>query len=836
MNTNTFLTNVYTEVEYIESSGTQYIDKQVLSSANVEINVAFSILDTSYKNNYIFGVYDGNYNRMQYKYVFPNFCGYGDVYDYNVLISDIDTNKHTINLKNGVFTLDEHVIKTINTNNFQSSSSNIFLASINSSGIANRLSSIRIYDCQIYNNSVLIRDFIPCYRNSDNEVGLYDLVNNVFYTNQGTGSFTYSQKTGILRSDKQALINNTCTIPVKILTKDDNENIIELTEHDIVNFDYEDYRYVDDDSIVIGQFVARKVTGELRNRNLNLEIEDKDIEVQLGIKTSGGTNYYSLGNFLITKPSNDDVKDKTFFESMDYTKKFNKPFDSTSLPFPCTALQLAQEVCRQADVELATLDFTNYDFIIEKNPYVEGEYLRKVMQDIGKLAYSWIRIGWDNKCYIDFEVKTTVDTYDTITNRNYYDLSTQNKYIGPVNRVIVGMKDIEGENVVIEDPESIEEYGVTEIRIYDNELTYTPELRRQVINSATRLYGLKYLPMELNTTGHPWLIGNELIEVVDMEGNSLYTYPFDRTIAYQGHIKTKLTSKGSTKTETEYRSYDNVETELRKTRIIADKNAGDLILLTQRTNTIQNSLDNDYYTSERVNQLIQNAETGVTNTFSTSGGNNIFRNTGLWFTTNDSNNPYEFWSGIVVRTKEENASNSSALLLQNGILEQEQLVPNGNYTVSFRYKKLIQLADIKVIVNDNEYALTEDEDTEFTETIEVTSQHINVKFESDINNSCEVYDLMVNAGSVKFAYSQNQNETTTDTVNISKGITITSSDTDTTFKANADGIRTLDKNGNELTKFTDTGMTTKKMIVEDTSQIVGMLIQEVGEQTWFTKL
>ena len=95
---------------------------------------------------------------------------------------------------------------------------------------------------------------------------------------------------------------------------------------------------------------------------------------------------------------------------------------------------------------------------------------------------------------------------------------------------------------------------------------------------------------------------------------------------------------------------------------------------------------------------------------------------------------------------------------------------------------------------------------------------------------------MVNAGGTKFAYSQNQNETTTDTVNISKGITITSTDTDTTFKANADGIRTLDKNGNELTKFTDTGMTTKKMIVEDTSQIVGVLVQQVGSQTWFTKL
>ena len=36
---------------------------------------------------------------------------------------------------------------------------------------------------------VLVRNFIPAKRNSDNVLGLYDLVNNVFYTNAGSGTF-----------------------------------------------------------------------------------------------------------------------------------------------------------------------------------------------------------------------------------------------------------------------------------------------------------------------------------------------------------------------------------------------------------------------------------------------------------------------------------------------------------------------------------------------------------------------------------------------------------------------------------------------------------------------
>ena len=44
---------------------------------------------------------------------------------------------------------------------------------------------------KIWNDSnVLVRDFIPCYRKSDNVAWLYDLVNNIFYTNSGTWTFT----------------------------------------------------------------------------------------------------------------------------------------------------------------------------------------------------------------------------------------------------------------------------------------------------------------------------------------------------------------------------------------------------------------------------------------------------------------------------------------------------------------------------------------------------------------------------------------------------------------------------------------------------------------------
>mgnify|MGYP002519323210 CR=1 FL=1 len=59
----------------------------------------------------------------------------------------------------------------------------------NSTGVSTSYYVGKIYYFKIYNDGVLTRDFVPC-RNTNNEIGFYDLVNNQFYPNQGTGTFS----------------------------------------------------------------------------------------------------------------------------------------------------------------------------------------------------------------------------------------------------------------------------------------------------------------------------------------------------------------------------------------------------------------------------------------------------------------------------------------------------------------------------------------------------------------------------------------------------------------------------------------------------------------------
>ena len=48
----------------------------------------------------------------------------------------------------------------------------------------------KIYNVKSYKSSTLISDLYPCYRKSDNVIGMYDIVTDTFYTNAGTGTFS----------------------------------------------------------------------------------------------------------------------------------------------------------------------------------------------------------------------------------------------------------------------------------------------------------------------------------------------------------------------------------------------------------------------------------------------------------------------------------------------------------------------------------------------------------------------------------------------------------------------------------------------------------------------
>ena len=176
----------YTQLEYIQSSGTQYID--VGFKPNQDTRITASViwpLSGASRSNYLCGARQSGSSK---KYAIN---GYGGKYE-----SHYGTN--TVSAWNSVseqFSIDKNknvttiygVTVTQEAQTFQCPV-NMFLFAMNNNGAMYSPASVKLYQFSVYDNGTLVRDFIPC-KNTGGAVGLWDDVNSVFYGNAGTGTF-----------------------------------------------------------------------------------------------------------------------------------------------------------------------------------------------------------------------------------------------------------------------------------------------------------------------------------------------------------------------------------------------------------------------------------------------------------------------------------------------------------------------------------------------------------------------------------------------------------------------------------------------------------------------
>lgn len=191
------LPSEYQQVEYIEATGTQYLEIDYIADYKTNSKGKFQITDKS-KANMLFGsrisatsigCYGLNWGGgTPYKYYNTY---YGNSND-GMTTTEIDENIHTFEKKRHQLYIDGELIHTrkdTDGNTEFATSYKMIVFGCNTKGTIGLFTYARIYDLQFYDEDVLAIDLIPCYRKSDNEIGMYDLVNDVFYTNKGTGTF-----------------------------------------------------------------------------------------------------------------------------------------------------------------------------------------------------------------------------------------------------------------------------------------------------------------------------------------------------------------------------------------------------------------------------------------------------------------------------------------------------------------------------------------------------------------------------------------------------------------------------------------------------------------------
>lgn len=183
------------ELEYIESTGTQYINTGIKASKNLKVEADIDISPASgwvmILGDYTNGSYFSWWRQDTTMYAY-----YGS--NNKTLAELTGKRKYISNNTNNIWSIDTSKITvTPNSSDFSKNGNNLYLFSVNNGGNYNK-ASMKLYSCKIYDNGTLVRDFIPAKRISDGKCGLWDKVNFKFYTDESGSNFTAgAEKTAI---------------------------------------------------------------------------------------------------------------------------------------------------------------------------------------------------------------------------------------------------------------------------------------------------------------------------------------------------------------------------------------------------------------------------------------------------------------------------------------------------------------------------------------------------------------------------------------------------------------------------------------------------------------
>lgn len=186
----------YQFADYLQNTGTEYIDTGFVANQSTRIVVDCDIDTTAGLAMRVYGFVDGGADldcmltdagKWQIQYASAS---------KTVTASEggrltIDQNKNAYTVTGATKTISGTFTATTFT-----CSGSLFVFGRMSNGTLYTSSPFKLYSCRIYDADVLVRDFVPCV-NSQGEAGLYDRVNHKFYGNVAdSGVFIVGDFTG----------------------------------------------------------------------------------------------------------------------------------------------------------------------------------------------------------------------------------------------------------------------------------------------------------------------------------------------------------------------------------------------------------------------------------------------------------------------------------------------------------------------------------------------------------------------------------------------------------------------------------------------------------------
>ena len=171
-----------TELEYIQGSGTQYINTGIMPNQDTRLDLQASFAQTG--SHTIVGA-DLGWTANGFS-IGVGFAHYGT--ETSNINGMNDGLMHLISMDKNTLSVDGVSVHAFSAQTFFVGYPLVLFAN-NRSGSIEEITTMTLCSSQIYDNGTIVRNYIPC-QTTAGEIGLWDTLNKMFYCNVGSGTFT----------------------------------------------------------------------------------------------------------------------------------------------------------------------------------------------------------------------------------------------------------------------------------------------------------------------------------------------------------------------------------------------------------------------------------------------------------------------------------------------------------------------------------------------------------------------------------------------------------------------------------------------------------------------
>lgn len=565
---------------------------------------------------------------------------------------------------------------------------------------------------------------------------------------------------------------------------------------------------VGEDSKFFGFGLSHRLNIKLIDVNRELSFTTSDYF----IPSIGLEEYTQFPHMYITETNRDENTNELSITAYDILEKSKKhTFSELTLAAPYTIADVVNAIATFIGISanIPNLDVFNTNYAEGAN--LEGtESLYDLLTDAAEATQTIFYMNGSNTLVFK-RLDISGNPALTITKEDYITLdSGDNRRL----QTICHATEL-GDNVSA----STTQIGTTQY-VRDNPFWELREDIDTLVDNALAAVGnMTINQFSCEWRGNPLLEPGDKIALVTKDNQTVISYLLNDTLTFDGSLSQKSewnyedseedesnpTSLGEVLKQT-YARVDkaNKQVNILVSEVEADKsNISSLQLTTESISATVESLETTTNSQvETINNLVLKTD-GITNTLDNRGGNNLLRNSYFY---EYENGLLTYWSGPQKVIEKYESKSRNALSLQNGTIKQSVSLTNKKYCCSFKYIKLSEVANAKFIINSKEYILDGTVDTKkrFEVVEDLKTDSITIEFVCDTNDGFLIYEPMLNEGESASVFTQNASESISDTVNIGKGVEVLAFNIKNKTRIDADGLRGINTETNELTFYQTT--------------------------------